>query len=117
MFCVSIAGPIVTIGNFYINQQEIEKRHCENKNKPEMDCKGHCYLKKQLSQKSDFAKELPQSKLKSIVFLFYRFDKTMAEQTPSHLDYSSKSFYAYINNYQLLLASYILDPPQKLIRS
>ena len=45
--------------NFYWNQKEIAAIECENKNRPEMNCNGQCYLAKQL-QKAD--EELAQKK-------------------------------------------------------
>jgi hypothetical protein len=36
--------------NFYINQREITRLECENKNRPEMKCNGKCYLAKQLKK-------------------------------------------------------------------
>ena len=36
--------------NFYINQREITRLECENKNRPEMHCNGKCYLAKQLKK-------------------------------------------------------------------
>ena len=39
--------------NFYINQQEIVRLECENKDKPLMKCNGKCYLAKQLQKAED----------------------------------------------------------------
>lgn len=114
MFSITLVGPLVTVGHFYINQQEIEALHCENKDKPAVSCKGHCYLKKQLTNKSNVNKELPQSKLKSIVFLFYNFKKPLSNQRIS-LDQNTLCFDQYINHYKFLLSNHILDPPEKLI--
>jgi len=38
----------VVVLNFRINQKEIAASKCENKNKPEMNCEGKCYLSQQL---------------------------------------------------------------------
>ena len=38
--------------HFYMNQKEITRLECENKNRPELKCNGKCYLAKQL-QKAD----------------------------------------------------------------
>lgn len=37
--------------DFYINQEWIAASLCENKDKPEMECEGHCQLKKKLEKK------------------------------------------------------------------
>ena len=47
--------------NFYINQQEITRLECENKDKPLMKCNGKCYLAKQLQKAED---ELNEKKSK-----------------------------------------------------
>lgn len=36
--------------NFYLNQKEIIRLECENKNRPELKCNGKCYLAKQLKK-------------------------------------------------------------------
>jgi hypothetical protein len=48
--------------NFVVHQKEITELECINKDRPEMNCNGNCYLAKQL-QKADF--ELDQKKEES----------------------------------------------------
>ncbi|MFM6934571.1 MAG: hypothetical protein ACKOXP_03945 [Flavobacteriales bacterium] len=36
--------------NFRLNQQEIARMECINKNRPELHCNGKCYLAKQLQK-------------------------------------------------------------------
>ncbi len=38
-----------TVVHFYANQDAIEKELCENIEKPEMKCHGHCQLNKELN--------------------------------------------------------------------
>ena len=47
---------------FIINQKEIAELECVNKDRPEMNCNGNCYLAKQL-KKAD--QELTQKKSKN----------------------------------------------------
>lgn len=44
--------PSIKILSFYQNQSEIISVHCVNKDKPSLNCQGHCYLKKQLKSSS-----------------------------------------------------------------
>jgi len=37
---------------FLLNRQYIANNLCENRSKPQMNCKGKCYLKKQMQQES-----------------------------------------------------------------
>ena len=55
------------MADFYWNQAKIEKELCENKAKPEMKCKGHCQLKKELEKENK--KEIPQQKQEIQLFL------------------------------------------------
>lgn len=36
--------------HFKLNQQAIEQKFCVNKNKPELQCQGTCYLRKELQK-------------------------------------------------------------------
>lgn len=36
--------------DFFINQKQITEELCENKDKPQMECAGHCQLKKELEK-------------------------------------------------------------------
>lgn len=75
--------------NFYWNQKEIAAIECENKNRPEMNCNGQCYLAKQL-QKAD--EELAQKKshnersvlqLKSIESVLFCFKSVLDFNFPT----------------------------------
>ncbi|WP_165870315.1 hypothetical protein [Albibacterium bauzanense] len=43
----------IIVMHFKLNQDTIEQEFCINKDKPELQCHGTCYLKKQLQQKED----------------------------------------------------------------
>ncbi|CAA6799000.1 MAG: Unknown protein [uncultured Aureispira sp.] len=44
---------IVTFVSFKWNQEYIATTHCENKQKPTLECDGKCYLKKQIKQQQE----------------------------------------------------------------
>lgn len=44
---------IVTFVSFKWNQEYIVNTHCENKQKPILECDGKCYLKKQIEKQQD----------------------------------------------------------------
>ncbi len=56
---------------FYINQREITRLECENKDKPLMKCNGKCYLAKQLQKAEDElnVKKSKQEKSKNTIKL------------------------------------------------
>ena len=47
------------VASFKIRQAEIAAKLCENLNKPELDCAGTCYLKKQLNELQKEEQKLP----------------------------------------------------------
>jgi hypothetical protein len=52
----SMVKSFVTV-NFLIYQDQIAKEKCENKDKPQMNCNGKCYLAKQLKAAEEKQKE------------------------------------------------------------
>lgn len=42
--------PIMPVYNHVVNYDYIVENLCENKDKPELSCKGKCFLKKELSK-------------------------------------------------------------------
>lgn len=55
--------------NFHLNQQEIVRLECENKNRPELHCNGKCYLAKQLQKADNLLDERREESSKSLVNL------------------------------------------------
>lgn len=47
-FLVLTFSKALTLFNFYINQDAIIEKYCENKNKPKLNCDGKCVLAKQI---------------------------------------------------------------------
>jgi hypothetical protein len=46
------------MADFYMNRDVIAQELCENKDKPQLNCKGNCALKKELERENK--KEIPQ---------------------------------------------------------
>ena len=55
--------------NFHLNQKEIVRMECENKNRPELHCNGKCYLAKQLQKAEDQLDEKREESSKSLTHL------------------------------------------------
>lgn len=79
---IYLGGMVYQVGYlayFKIYQDEIIAEHCVNKDKPELECNGHCHLKKEL-EKTDFtniddqsdnrSEPLPQIELDFLVAVF-----------------------------------------------
>ncbi|WP_316841899.1 hypothetical protein [Pedobacter gandavensis] len=55
---------VFVYAGFELNQQYIASVLCENKDKPEMNCNGKCYLMKKLQQAEDKEKKQERDALK-----------------------------------------------------
>ena len=56
---VMLSRPLWPIVEYMINYDYIVTRLCENKDKPEMECNGKCYLTKQLAKEAAGEEENP----------------------------------------------------------
>lgn len=50
LFLLIVTQRAVIIVHFKLNQKAIEQKFCINKDKPELQCQGLCYLKKELQK-------------------------------------------------------------------
>lgn len=66
--------------HFYMNQAEITRLECENKNRPEMHCNGKCYLAKQLLKAENELKDRNLQKDKSLSLM--KISETDCMSTP-----------------------------------
>ncbi len=55
--------------HFKINQSEITRLSCENKNRPEMKCNGTCYLAKKINRSFHAEQSLSKENERSLVDL------------------------------------------------
>ncbi len=95
--------PISKLGllvSFKIRQAEIAAKLCENLNKPELDCAGSCYLKKQLKKLEEQEKQLPQNlKEKEIVLYCDNFFPSFQFPTFIEVIFVEKTY----NNFYLTM--------------
>lgn len=61
LFCAKFFYTVFWLVYFQINQREIIRLSCENKNRPALKCNGKCYLAKQL-RKANFDLETRKTK-------------------------------------------------------
>ena len=72
---------LIVVAQFEANRKYIAQYLCEHRNKPELDCKGKCYLKEKLEseEKNESANNVLKIKIESLfvqeivspVFTFY----------------------------------------------
>lgn len=59
---------VVIIGEYFINQDYIAAVLCENKDEPEMECNGKCYLKKELKKDEERKGDEKTTKVEVLLF-------------------------------------------------
>lgn len=111
LFLSTIIGPAYTVAYFYINQTEIADELCENKDKPAMNCNGHCYLKKELTKQKEISTEQENSEISLLVIwpsAFSPIDEVKLFDSSQKKTYNTH----YSNHYRLDNEMDLLDPPQ-----
>lgn len=123
LFCCLLIIAKVLFGtiwqiHFYTNQQAIIAQECVNKNRPEMQCNGTCYLAKQLKKadlelekkKSDQQRSLSGMKwLESEVFLSFT-SSSYSIFAPSTCSKANLCV-PYVNCYHFRYFAAIFHPP------
>lgn len=85
------------------------EQFCENKDKPQLQCNGKCYLTKvSKDSSSDKTDKLPAIEWQK---LFYFHTEENIEIAKISLDFKSANFW-YTNQYYKLNTSYIFHPPR-----
>ncbi|MBL7471539.1 hypothetical protein [Robertkochia sediminum] len=85
------------------------ERLCENKDRPELNCDGKCYLAKMLQEADTEENPLPKEHFswpKNILFVAFENKTQPVLEEPEILSYGS-----YINFYHLLLSKAVFHPP------
>lgn len=108
--------PISEVGllvSFKIRQAEITAKLCENRNKPELDCAGTCYLKKQLKAVEEQEKQLPQNlKEKEIVLYCDNFFTSFKSSTVIEVIFVEKNYNSfYLTMKPISYHSDVFHPP------
>ncbi|MFD1550817.1 hypothetical protein [Putridiphycobacter roseus] len=106
--------PTVKVLNFYQNQAEITDLHCVNKDKPELHCAGHCYLKTQL-QLEESQSPAEKNDLTSYIYLpiaFNRLPKSIQAPFLARQEVKSLSFLLVRDVHHYINAIFI--PPRYL---
>jgi hypothetical protein len=103
--------------NFYFNQKEIAAIECENKDRPEMNCNGQCYLAKQLKKADEELASKKEKQEHSISILKLVETSVFIEnwklkfEVPAFNIEKELASYFYTSYYNLLLKSDIFHPP------
>lgn len=84
---------------------------CENKDKPELQCDGKCFLSDLIEKKNTETPEIPSYVEGNLIFFFSESNTYIFE-----VDYYKIQLFPYYNLYQYLFTSDLVKPPNaKLI--
>jgi hypothetical protein len=118
LFCGKFIYTTTWLVYFHINQREIVRLSCENRNRPALKCNGKCYLAKQLRKAEvDLAQKNndQQTQLKLIKQLelegfFISQNVQISEQTPFlvQLDLTRSRYNSHFSNAHL---NKVFHPP------
>lgn len=97
---------------YYTATEDFIERLCENKDRPELNCDGKCYLAKMLQESGDDADPLPKEQLswpENLVFLPYSTQVDLSWDTEE-----AKGSFFYGERYALILTKSFFHPPNTL---
>lgn len=112
---VVLVNPLVdgiVFVSFKANQVQIAATQCENRDRPELACKGKCVLMKKLEKQArDEEKEFPQSETYKLIFFASLVQKQQVIQ--SHVEQLNYCFFAPLFNDPFL--GKLTQPPEIFI--
>ncbi len=101
--------PVMPLANYLINQDYIAEFLCINKDKPELECNGKCYLAKQLKEASaEKEKNVPAIAMEDYpigIMTLILFEAPHTSET-----ITSENF-QYNNNYKFSYLNLVFHPP------
>ncbi len=97
---------------FNLNQDKVVELFCINKNKPELDCKGKCYLAEKLKEvnQNEAGTSVPGSKYKQTSEEILFFEKIALLNIPSSAHQISFSFSKSSYAHQFMMS--VFQPPR-----
>ncbi|KAA3622377.1 MAG: hypothetical protein DWP94_08495 [Flavobacterium sp.] len=97
---------------YYLDPGGFTEMLCENKDKPELECNGKCYLKKIVSnEKQENKAPLSEIEYKDLLLIVQDRNEIIFNAVTMVKDY----FDTYENSYKYLLVCKLFHPPQKAI--
>lgn len=105
--------PFSPYAEYVLNYEYISEVLCINKDKPELNCEGKCYLMQSLAEASADDSETKDFPLKKLDFQLLYFNKDSFTQDISEFEYKSRlKFDAHSHlSYHFLTGSQIFRPP------
>lgn len=104
--------------HFYINQDSIAEAHCENKDKPEMNCHGSCYLQKELQSQNQIENSNEENESNQTTITFRWPDSFFFEnqiKIPFHSYEELTILVPYLNEYKKVDSHSFFVPPEHML--
>ncbi len=97
---------------YYLDPEGFTEMLCENKDKPELECNGKCYLKKIVNKEQQENKApLSEIEYKDLLLIVQDRKEIIFNAVTMVKNY----FDTYANSYKYLLVSKLFHPPQNAI--
>lgn len=101
LYVLAMLKPVMPVFEYVINQDYIAEYLCINKDKPEMDCNGKCYLMQKIQKENEEKKQnLPAINLKdypigfvNIISCHFKSPEITKIETFDYLNLYNKSFF------------------------
>jgi len=96
--------PVMPLANYLINQDYIAEFLCINKDKPELECNGKCYLAKQLKEASaEKEKNLPAIAMEEypigiMSITTFEISETTETTLQANFQYNNNYTFSYLNS-------------------
>lgn len=109
---LQLCNRVGIIAWFNINQDKVVELFCINKNKPELDCKGKCYLAEKLEEakQNEAGTTIPGSKYKQTSEEILFFEKIALLSIPDSAHQISFSFSKSSYAHQFMMS--VFQPPR-----
>jgi len=112
---IMLVKPLWPVMEYVVNYDYIANVLCENKDKPQLQCNGKCYLAKQLKKaqreqdKNPFGEQRSKIEVQSMVYFqsLLNFDLALEIE-----EYSNSNFCQYQDLNAILLIEEITHPPE-----
>ncbi|RVU24780.1 hypothetical protein EOJ36_07135 [Sandaracinomonas limnophila] len=99
------------VAYYQVNRDFIAKNLCVNKDKPKMNCNGHCYLAKQLKAAEEKETKSNSEKLEKMPELVLFVQKNQVIEILHFDPIKSENNFYYSNFYNFQITSGLAKPP------
>ncbi|WP_237738905.1 hypothetical protein [Galbibacter marinus] len=109
LYMLAMLKPVMPVFDYVINQDYIAEYLCINKDKPEMDCNGKCYLMEMLEEENQQKKQnLPAIDLREYPIGFVQ---VLHIPSVTQLSFKTKNNTIYTRQYSSLFNDSLFHPP------